>query len=101
VIPAEVLPPLRFLPGRSGGYLSQVGPTGPTEGEIMAKKSTLTPEDQVALSFYLEVTVRELVSMVADHGRSCMVRQDAERLMALAGWTEEDLGRAFVEAVSW
>lgn len=65
----------------------------------MKGQSKLTTEDQRVLQFYLEATIHALVSMVADHDRSCMVREDAARLMALAGWTEADLGRAFFEAV--
>lgn len=53
--------------------------------------------DRATLAWYLEETFDALFAMVVDHADGCPVGAAAERLMALAGWTEDDLARIAVE----
>lgn len=63
----------------------------------MTLKTQRAREARAVLQWYLEETFDALFSMVVDHADGCPVGAAAERLMALAGWTEDDLARIAVE----
>lgn len=54
-------------------------------------ESALNYKDRALLAWYLEETFDAFFAMVVDHADGCPVGAAAERLMAIAGWTEEDL----------
>ncbi len=60
-------------------------------------KSKLIEEDRLALDFLLQTQVKHVVSLLVDHDTDCICSQSAQRVMALAGWSEERLAELFVE----
>lgn len=65
----------------------------------MKKKPVLDHSERGILAFYLEATIDDLIAMVVDHRDGCAIHSAARSLMDLAGWTEEDLARAYVRSV--
>lgn len=60
-------------------------------------KSKLTVEDRQALDFLLQTQVKHVVSLLVDHDTDCICAKSAQRVMALAGWTQERLAELYVE----
>lgn len=64
----------------------------------MAKR-TMSRADWRALDLFLAGVAPDVVAILVDHGPQCPLRLAAQRLMAVAGWTEEDLARAYFREV--
>lgn len=59
----------------------------------------MTWGDFLALDLFLSAKADDLVALVVDHSPDCPLRGAAERLMALAEWTDEDLARKYFRKV--
>lgn len=62
-------------------------------------KSKMTWGDRLALDLFLSAEADDLVSLLVDHDADCPLRRAAQRLMAVAKWSDEDLARAYFRKV--